>query len=118
MRKAILDGNDLASILPDGVQNLVPADVRILETLTLKLVNYTEEAGMPKFILPVTQAYREGEEVLVAFVLPQDENDIWFTAGAIGTADGKLSVRPDRETLSKLADQTFLSVILGGGNVE
>lgn len=118
LKKSVADESDIASLLPDSVQGSIPADARMLEVLTMTLVNYTEEAGTPELILPVTQAYREGEEVIVAFVLPRDGRNTWFTVKAIGTTDGKLSFCPEAEMLAQLADRTFLAMILGGGDAE
>ena len=118
LRKSAADESNIASLLPDVVQGSIPADARMLEMLTLTLVNYTEEAGTPALILPVTRAYREGEEVIVAFVLPRDGRNTWFTVKATGTADGKLSFCPEAEMLTQLAGRTFLAIILGGADAE
>lgn len=116
MRKSILDGNNISDLLPDGVQSTIRADAQILEVLTLTLADYTEGAGTPEFILPVTRDYREGEKMTAAFVLPQEGNYLWLTAATVGTADGKLSVCPDGDTLKRLANRTFLVLIMGSGD--
>ena len=51
-------------------------------------------------------------KVQVAFALPGSDNTEWFVTEGTGTADGKLSVRPDMETLKTLEGQTFLAVVL------
>lgn len=118
LKKTIPDGNNLSGFLPDSVQGMIHADAQILEVLTLTLADYTEDAGTRDFILPVARDYREGEEATVVFVLPQEENDLWFTARASGTAEGKLSVRLDEDLPGRLANRIFLALILGGGDAE
>ncbi len=113
LKDALTDTADLAAILPENVLEALSAgSPKIRETLTLTLVHYTEEAGTLEFILPVAQTYRDGEKVRVAFALPGSGDTEWFVTEGTGTADGKLSVRPDMETLKSLAGQTFLAVVL------
>ena len=112
LKDSIRNAENGTEALPDSIAGLLPdPGAEILETLTLTLVNYTEEAGTPELIIPSKQDYLAGKEYTVIFAVPRDGGFDCFSVCAVGTADGKLGIQPDAGTLKVLADKTFIALI-------
>ena len=104
---------DVLSALGGNIAAQIPAGyTRVAESGAVKLTGFSGGSGNTDVVYQSGNTYAAGETVYAVMILPAEDGEQYFIAEGTGLADGSLRFACGMEMLKKLADRTFVMLLL------
>lgn len=112
---AALEAGDVLSALPEDVRAEIPEGyTNVNEVVTYKLDKVPEGTTSLTLNFKFETLYAEGEKVIVAFVIPAEDEgeDEWILLEGIGQADGSVNVTLNEENIEKIVGKEVTVIVI------